>query len=496
MNGRRYIECNSTYRNRIKYPNQAYFEIPFGNSYTAKLHNEATDIIINGPIIHLWQGGYGYTGATGSYSGTGLYISEGRFKTGSTDAIPLLSQTSGNPMLSTTLNAAGPTVLSSYNNYYLGYGITDVNLNQSRLILSYDAPSASITSNTAFDGSSSGDKYVIYDPSSNSQRLIHMPTIDGLYHPITNLANSYTNFYIIDETLSGGNTIEYRKITSYDNTTQLATIESSFPSSWQSTDVYTVRQTLPSEMWPIQSAVTSGNYQFVTLPTATSTVDDYYKDRFLYKLPLGGTGPATSIVSQDINNFYYVAGYTGATHTAVIQPMYSDYISNPLVAGNIVNVVNFNSNNEVPLLYSGSITSQSESVSYEIAIVDIVFPNINMSTGPRIVQYPYVYVSLESVSSSSGGMNNNILYSNNPASTRALFIITMTDTTIPLITPFLKTDSGSSAVTIKFKPNDALRFGVWLPNGQLYQTQLPDSLPPFPPNPLLQIMCVFSLRQL
>lgn len=494
MNGRRFLECNSTYRNRIQYPNQASFVIPFGNSNSDPFNT--TDIITEGPVLYLWKGGQGYTGSTGTYSGTGGYVSEGTFKTGSTDAYPLLSQTTGNPILPITLGTSSATTLAYYPNYYLGYGIADVNKNQTRLIMSYEPTTAGITNNIAFDGSNAGDRYVIYDPSQSSQSLIHLQTIDALYHPIVSTVNAFTNFYIIDETLSLGNTICYRKIIAYDNTTQLATLESPFPSNWQSTDVYTLRQTLPTEVWSIQSAASAGNFQEVSLPPGASSVDDFYKNRFLYKIPLTGTGASTAITSTAVNDFYFVAGYTGASRTAVIKPMYSNYLSNALVPNNVVNIVNFKANSEQPLLYSGSLVSQQEDRNYEIAIVDIVFPNVNMSTGPRVVQYPYVYVSLESVSSSSGGMNNSIMYSNNPYSRRAMFMVTITDTTIPQITPFLKTDSGSSAVTMKFKPNDSLKFTMWLPDGSLYKTQLDDSLPPYPPNPLLQITCVFSLRQL
>jgi hypothetical protein len=50
--------------------------------------------------------------------------------------------------------------------------------------------------------------------------------------------------------------------------------------------------------------------------------------------------------------------------------------------------------------------------------------------------------------------------------------------------------------TIKFKPNDCLRFSVFLPDGTLFQPVQPDTLSPYPPNYLLQIDAMFSINRL
>lgn len=525
------------YRDRNKFPYQAYFEIPFGNSYTSPTTNAASDTVLYSPVSYLWAGGYGYTGTTGSYDDTLQHWSEGTFKYGTTDALPLLHQTFTSdtrpktyitpshtvylpelnlfitipggdaytgypdvlPLVSYTPNVdyllgAPPTILAPYNNFYLGCGIANVNTNQTRLILSYSPGKASITTNTAFDNVSVGDRYVIYDPSNSNSQLIYIKSIDAFAHPIVNLPNAYTDYYIIDESLSYGNSIVSRKIIAYDYTTQLATIDSPFPSGWKSTDVYSIRQNLPSEVWTVQDAVTQGNDIIVSLPVEASEIDNFYKNYFLYTLPLKRGVYSTLISGTGSNDFYYISGYTGASRAATVQPM--GPISNPLALYSTVNIASFRMNNEVPLLYSGSIVSQQEDVLYDVSIANISYPNVNMSTGPRLVQYPYVFVCLESVSSSSGGRNNNIIYSNNPNSRRAIFLLSTTNTTPPEITPFLRTDSGGTSVIIRIKPNDSLRFSMFLPNGELYKTQELDSSPPYQANLLLQITCTFALRKL
>ena len=50
--------------------------------------------------------------------------------------------------------------------------------------------------------------------------------------------------------------------------------------------------------------------------------------------------------------------------------------------------------------------------------------------------------------------------------------------------------------TIKFKPNDCLKFSLFLPNGQLYTSVMSDYYSPSGPNPLVQIDALFGIKRL
>lgn len=578
-----YLTCDSTYRNRNIYPYQADFVVPFSKTLTPQTYNQVDDTVMKGTIVYVWTGGYGYSGSTGTYVGVGRYYSEGTFKTGSTDSIPLLQQTTNSsvsssasetitdnnyvtyptipyyyytsppddiydllvvempfysppstlptgypnalplityaPNINVLISAGGgtgtgPTVIAPYSNYYKGCGVADVNTNETRIILTYSPQLAGITNVTSLTNSSVGDSYVIYDPSSSA--IIHLNTYDTLGRPIIVIENAFTNYYIIDETMTADSyfssfgAIVYRKIVAYDYTTQLATLDSPFPSGWSSTDVYTLREKLPDEWQMVLQVYPLTNNQYtIQLTYFASAIDNFYTNRFFYKLPFvvrniplaifaSGTDFSSNVIwdgvfvnGNSITDFYYVISYDGTARTAVIQSLNG---SSPLVSGSLINVCSFSMDNEQPLLYSGSMVSQQEDVSYEVSISNLVVPNVNMSVGPRIVQYPFVYVGLEAFSSSKG--NNIVMYSNNPSSRKALFLVTTTNTTIPQITPFLRTDSGNVAVTIKIKPNDSLRFTMWLPDGSLYKTEEIDSIEPYQPNFLLQIICTFSFTKL
>ena len=50
--------------------------------------------------------------------------------------------------------------------------------------------------------------------------------------------------------------------------------------------------------------------------------------------------------------------------------------------------------------------------------------------------------------------------------------------------------------TVKFKPNDSLRFSVYLPDGRQFETVYDDYLSPYPPNGSLQIEAMFGIRRI
>ena len=98
--------------------------------------------------------------------------------------------------------------------------------------------------------------------------------------------------------------------------------------------------------------------------------------------------------------------------------------------------------------------------------------------------------------STSGGSLSNIIYSNNPNSVKAIFRVPIDDVINPLISTFVKVDGDGQVQCIKFKPNDNLYLRIFLSNGQLYETILPEYYSPSPPNAASQISVCFSIRRL
>ena len=165
-----------------------------------------------------------------------------------------------------------------------------------------------------------------------------------------------------------------------------------------------------------------------------------------------------------------------------------------IVSNNVINIVSLVSDNAVPLDYIGTMTSVNQAVCYKVSLTDLILPNAPLENGVRAAFYPFVYVEIKNVTSPDGAAVSTI-YSNNPPSSRAVFMVRITDITQPTTSQFVKL-SGSSSHVIKFKPNDSLQFSVTLPDGSYFIPEYPDYFAPYPANPSLQIHATFGLTKL
>lgn len=158
-------------------------------------------------------------------------------------------------------------------------------------------------------------------------------------------------------------------------------------------------------------------------------------------------------------------------------------------------IYNFTKDNCVPFNYTGSVISQQEQVCYQVDLLNLILPNVLLALNPgsRITFYPYVYVELINVGT---GANRNIIYSNNPNSTKMLFRCPINDVPNPIFSSFVKIDGDGMSQTIKFKPNDNFFFAVYLGNGNVFETLLKDNFSPLPPKGFLQISASFAFKRL
>ena len=149
-----------------------------------------------------------------------------------------------------------------------------------------------------------------------------------------------------------------------------------------------------------------------------------------------------------------------------------------------------------PYNYTGSTVSQNQMVCYELALNSLVLPNVILESalGGFIAFYPFIYVEIQNYTAPSGH-NKNIIYSNNPNSTVAIFKAAIDNTPTPVISKFIRIDGDREVQTIKFKPNDNLKFRVYFGDGETFRTLAPDNAPPLLPNPYLQITALFEFKR-
>lgn len=530
MSNNRYLEFDSTYRDRNLYPEPADFVIEMSQSgQNGRL--TAKDPISDMAPILFWNNSFQEAKAT-NITGTLTVQNPG------TDPSYLnVSFTAGEAR----------NVQDFYNGAILKLTISGVDYE--RRILSYEpilSTEALIRVDSPFPGNPVLTTGTIVNPTpipTNSTP----PTVVKFYIPGGSyIDNFYRDYYVHDIT----NNV-YRKITFYDGTTKYATLDSPTPIDWSVASPglnFAIRKEIPSRT-TIQS---SYNYA-VQLDSTTSGESGYYVNSFLRMInPLptsgssvtapysqirkigkyiAGTGRLVAISgtsftldynASNVDNYYVgcfitsgattarIVSYNGLTKSgttdaglgaSVGDPWYirTAFLASPFTASPntlVSEILYYSRDSWNPFAYTGSMVSSEQMICYEVELLNLILPNLLLQSGRggRPAFYPYLYVELQQVSASNSG-NTNIIYSNNPHSTKMLFRAVVDDTPTPLISPFIKIDGDGMVHVIKFKPNDAFHLVIRHADGSLFKTVQEDFYSPNAPNPLVQISACFAFRK-
>jgi hypothetical protein len=522
MSNRRYIELYSANRNRNQYPLQSSFEVPFAPTRQCSNSQQAFDPIFSGSIYYKWYSGVGSNAISPAWPGA---------------TVPDPSSTPGCIYLS-SISAN----LSSIINYYVGYQL--LGGGNYRTIIAYDPINAKFTLSQPFP--SVPVNVTLFDLSDGTGNLspnplpyvypkIHIPSLDTNNNTVKFWTNAYDTCYIVDETKSDKNNIVYALITSYDHITQIATLDRRLE-GFSVGNLLTIRKNLPQEKYTLTASPSVNNGTFVffngviynssSLSSLTGTVNvpgmivtlppgegnkqtNSYTGKYIYNTSNKGNPPYNG---GGIYGTYFIkASYYNSSSSLV--ELLVDQSVIPLITCNYnpsiyltqpredfpdekdeINIVNYIKDNYSPLNYNGTVVSQSETVCYEVCLVSLTLPNVSLRSGARAAFYPFFYVEFSNTTSPSGS-SNDIIYSNSPNSSKALFIVPVTDTQQPLNSSFVKLYSNMTQ-TIKFKPNDSLKFSVYLPDGKLFETVEQDYLSPYAPNGIIQIDAVFGIKRI
>jgi hypothetical protein len=470
MSNLRYLEVDSTYRDRNRFPHPGSFEIPISQTGRKSSKDAIDPVSLGAPVI--------------SWTSNQLSVSTpGIFKL-VCNVEPKTTQLSG-CINTQTFVINSVQRLQQMNDYYEGLIIEDAAFYNRRRISSYvflgsfgSYDRAEITVDSPFPETFvPGNQINIYDPTD----------LTNDYYPLfwvpsgRNLEDQYVNHYIFNETVN-----DWRRIVYYSSITHIILAETTtsnpLPISWASNHNYSIRKEIP--YYPLNGqanpVVTSSTISSVTIASNLSGIDNTKFVRIvpsIYNYKLTGA----------FNQCRRITSYDSLTNTINVFPNFSEA---PAVNSNI-EILNFSYDNLNPFVYTGSLTSQQELVCYEIELLSLLLPTetLTVANGGAISYYPYVYVELSNTCST----NRNIIYSNNPHSTKQLFRVPIFD--IQDNPVFTKIGGGMSQ-TIKFKPNDTLFFSVTLPNGEIFQNIVPERFSPLSPEPRIQISAMFSLKRL
>lgn len=456
MSGTKYIEIDSTYRNRTQYPEPADFVVFLSQSGIRNKENSCDPVSFAAPQI-VWSPD-DYKSYTGSILQNGTNTLSQFIVCFPTNTMKKISDYYiGSPITVDTIDC-----IIAHWNFLSTDGINDC----------FNVTIKNNLSGITTSQIKTGGQTVLFSVISTdlNNGIFFIP--NGV-----SLDNYYTDCIIYNQTNGS-----FRSIISYNGMTKLAGVDivnyGGPLTGWNLSDTYVLRKTAPYEIGNLQ-IISSRSFQ---LPTTSSISEECYTGSFL-RITSG----------LDDGLIYMITSYNKDPLNPRIGTIHGCFKSNPTDFCSY-EILQFTKDNEAQLMYSGSTVSQQELVCYEIDLVDLVLPNKTLTEGGRIVSYPYVYVELQNISSTGAGMTN-ILYSNNPNSTRKMFRCPIDDMPNHLV-PFIKIDSDGTRQTIKFKPNDNLKFAVYLPNGKLFKTIYEDNYSPQLPNPHLQITALFSIKRL
>ena len=483
----KYMELDSNYRNRTNDKKQACFDVGI-SQYGMRTNINALDPITNAyPEIVFRPDDFAKT--------TPKYITptEGNLSGSST---------------ATTFIVTGDSTTVLVSSYYVGAVIAGTSRIVEWTVLdpTINAPTTYGTIKVVVDspisGLSSSTSLDIYNPTTDPT------TLPYIFIPTSKSIDNYYNKYVLwNETLNVS-----VPITAYDGVTHLATMGGDI-SAFKTSDTYVIRRENPTGTGTLSQTkyynppVSVPNWFEISQPVNQGYINGFVR---IYKTtgtpPINSTtkvvDPASNIVAKivGVKEFEYHPCPKDTTtpvvlvpiNTIIVDSVPSDVNANPTQYS--YEIMPFTIDNYSPFVYNGSISSQNQPVAQEISLNSLILPNVPLKNGGRIAFYPYVYVELENTSATTKS-NNNIIYSNNPHTYKAVFKVPITDLNHPGISPFVKLTGNNMTQTMTFKQNDNMKVAVKLPSGDLFETIKDDNPPGQAPDPFIQISFCFGMQR-
>lgn len=507
MTTTRYLELNSTYRDRNLYPNPFSFEVNIAPS--PRDRNQALDPISNAYPTYIFRPG------DFDLANTGAYFCDFQYDIANAPAIPATSSN-----LNFVVHSSATCLGNTGSNYYVGAvlqnigsmgGATSTEWHEPRRIISWQylnyATGATGSTGTNF---LVGVEKEFYTFDDYALYRVYNPTDFGditspyIFIPQSlPIPNYYDKYLLYNE-----DEMNSVKILGFDKITHLAKL-APVPNTWTKADTFILRKEDPvvkdntnaivaSIALPdgITYNTTSNVIYFTDSNSVTSKFVSFTNAFIRFK-----SKTVTAALQNQIRKIRveYNIQQTQTTPVPVFKNIgYHFFLDTPLPAtptnADDYEILQYTRDSYSPFFYSGSMSSQNQQVGYEVELVSLIIPNSLLQSGGRAAYYTYVYVELQNVTSPNGGLSN-IIYSNNPNSRSAIFLAPITDINDPVNSPFVKIDAKGTSQTISFKPNDNLRLTIRLPSGEIPQTIKTETPQGEEPDPLLQISALFAIKR-
>lgn len=344
----------------------------------------------------------------------------------------------------------------------------------------------------------------------------------------SNPADGYYNGGII-RVLSGGAQGQLATIQTYNGTTKIAKLVIGFSVAVAAGNTYDL--SLPQQARRItkyvdyQSLALGGTTTTLNLPVVNTSnrnhpfyTNNYYNDLYIDVPTRGGIRLITNY-NVTVNNVtgtptlaVITIDPTGPAFTAAIQNGDAFTITSGVVSGGLdqftysistqpAYILPYTYDNLYPFINAQSQIANAQQW-YELELINLILPNqvLDSGFGSLISFYQYVYVEIENSNGSGTSGSNNII-SNNSNAVGMTFRATIDDVPNPVNSTFIKIDGDGMTQTVRFDPQDNLKFSVYLGTGsnpnekELFKVLPKEHFSPCPPNPLIQISAMFSVKK-
>lgn len=293
MSNTRYLEFDSTYRNRIQYPEPADFTVEISQSGTKGQMDAINPISFGSPIL-WWNSSFTEGSANTSVAITGITVS---FATSSPTTF-LITAASGD--LRNVDGFYNGAILSLYN----GTNAVRRRITDYKLIT---ATQAQVTVESAFPDPLStyvaNALSVIENPTNNTATA----TVPQLFIPAGKSIDNFYVGYTVQQYTVASNIVTVQTqavITAYDGITHLATLDANTSITWLANLNFSLRKTVPLVSYIYNYANPVGNVgKSIQLNLTTSSpTSDTYKNCFLRMIETSsGALPAAPYSSTTVN---------------------------------------------------------------------------------------------------------------------------------------------------------------------------------------------------
>lgn len=345
-------------------------------------------------------------------------------------------------------------------------------------LVTYNLPVYSFPMSQLYSGSPSVFTPLVFQNFGNNNLVLDA-------RETTSIPNFYAGYFLesiapttATPTPLQYSTVQYATIASYDDTAQTIVLTSNLGTATTVNGTnYIIRKNKPLFVGIISNVITAGSV-FNIASTFGSVPND---SNSVYYMRVRKSG------TPSLDNRIVQVTISAATNQITLNsPLF-------LALNDSIEIIGPGQNIITSLRYASGGSQSIQGGDYELELLWLSVPNqiLDVGYGGTLDRYPYIYCSLYT------GITNTtqqVLYSNNPYTSKVVFKVPVNEYFGD--TSFITLKDSKAKQTIYFDPSQDLFFELTLPDGTVISFNEFDNMPPYPPNPFLQINILVSMKKL